>query len=71
MYAHTHVVYFEDTVLASIESSSFFLNTWQENMDAQLDHEEQELQQWSHLSEAFTLPALSMKNMRKIPLIGR
>lgn len=40
-------------------------------MDAQLDHEEHELDQWSHLKEAFTLPALSLASIRKIPVLGR
>lgn len=40
-------------------------------MDAQLDYESLELKQWSHLSDAFTLPALSMATIRKIPLLGR
>ncbi|CBN76096.1 hypothetical protein Esi_0304_0019 [Ectocarpus siliculosus] len=50
--------------------SSMGLRVLKENMDSQLDHDELEMDQWSHLSTAFRLPT-SMAILRKIPLVGK
>ncbi|CAM9702894.1 unnamed protein product, partial [Ectocarpus sp. 8 AP-2014] len=50
--------------------SSMGLRVLKENMDSQLDHDELEMDQWSHLSTAFRLPR-SMAILRKIPLVGK
>lgn len=51
------------TFLISLPSLS------QESMDAQLDYDEQEMDQWSHLSDSFKLPT-QLASLRKIPVVG-
>lgn len=42
----------------------------QGNMDFQLDHDELEMDQWSHLSKDFRLPK-RLAFLRKIPIMGK
>lgn len=39
-------------------------------MDFQLDHDELEMDQWSHLSKDFQLPK-RLAFLRKIPIVGK
>lgn len=39
-------------------------------MDFQLDHDELEMDQWSHLSKDFRLPK-RLAFLRKIPIMGK
>lgn len=63
-------VCFSVLVVVEVVCFNIFSRTKQENMDAQLDYEDKELEQWSQLSAAFRLPSV-MAMMRSVPILGR
>ncbi|CAN0042863.1 unnamed protein product [Scytosiphon promiscuus] len=49
--------------------SSMGLRVLKESMDAQLDYDDHEMDQWTHLSDSFQLPT-QLASLRKIPVVG-